>query len=187
MKKITALLLVLCMLLAAVPAMGEGPSGNWYMTLADVSLGYILLNEDGTANLNIASQTEITGTWTMDGDSVTITAEGEPLTFAYDGTSLKMKVNIRLEHNRTCEPHALRHYQMTATFLGESSNSFLESLRIESHTITHGTELLQIHGVVRDDGSAHLRHLERQFLRILLVRIYLCLSRDCYGQEHHTH
>ena len=89
MKKITALLLVLCMLLAAVPALGEGPSGNWYMTLADVSLGYILLNEDGTANLNIASQTEITGTWTVDGDSVTITAEGEPLTFAYDGTSLK--------------------------------------------------------------------------------------------------
>ena len=89
MKKITALLLALCMLLAAVPALGEGPSGNWYMTLADVSLGYILLNEDGTANINIASQVAATGTWTVDGDNVTITAEGAPLTFVYDGTSLK--------------------------------------------------------------------------------------------------
>ena len=92
MKKIAALLLVLCMLLTAIPALGEGPSGNWYMTLADVSLGYILLNEDGTANLNIASQVEATGTWTVDGDNVTITAEGEPLTFVYDGTSLKSDV-----------------------------------------------------------------------------------------------
>ena len=92
MKKIIALLLALCMLLTTIPALGEGPSGNWYMTLTDVSLGYILLNEDGTANLNIASQTEITGTWIMDGDSVTITAEGEPLTFVYDGTSLKSDV-----------------------------------------------------------------------------------------------
>ena len=90
MKKLTAMLLALCMLLAAVPALGEDLSGNWYMTLADVSLGYFILNEDGTAQLSIAGQDEITGTWTADDEtSVTIVAEGSPATFTYDGTSLK--------------------------------------------------------------------------------------------------
>ena len=57
MKKITALLLALCMLLAAAPVLGEeSPAGNWYMSLADVTLGYILLNEDGTAIVNVASE-----------------------------------------------------------------------------------------------------------------------------------
>ena len=91
MKKVAALLLVLCMLLTAVPVLGEeaGPGGNWYLTLADVTLGYILLNEDGTAVMNIVSEEDITGTWTADGTVVTITAAGQPVDFTYDGTSLK--------------------------------------------------------------------------------------------------
>ena len=91
MKKVAALLLVLCMLLTAVPVLGEeaGPGGNWYLTLADVTLGYILLNEDGTAVMNIVSEEDITGTWIADGTVVTITAAGQPVDFTYDGTSLK--------------------------------------------------------------------------------------------------
>ena len=91
MKKMTALLLALCLLLAAVPALGEeaGPGGNWYMSLAEVTLGYILLNEDGTAVVNIASQEDMTGTWTADGDTVTVTIDGSSLDFAYDGATLK--------------------------------------------------------------------------------------------------
>jgi len=89
MKKLTAMLLALCMLLAAVSALGEGASGNWYMTLADVTLGYILLNEDGTAVVNVASQEDITGTWTENGDVVTVTAQNQPLDLAFDGSSLK--------------------------------------------------------------------------------------------------
>ena len=82
MKKITALLLALCMLLAVVPVLAEeSPAGNWYMTLADVTLGYILLNEDGTAVMNIVSEEDITGTWTADGTVVTITAAGQPRSF----------------------------------------------------------------------------------------------------------
>ncbi len=89
MKKIAALLMVLCMLLTCVPALGEeGPGGNWYMTLADITLGYILLNEDGTATVNIASEEDVSGTWTVNGDVVTITAQGQPVDFAYDGSSL---------------------------------------------------------------------------------------------------
>ena len=93
MKKITALLLALCMLLAVVPALGEeSPAGNWYMSLADVTLGYILLNEDGTATVNIASQEDIAGTWTADGNTVTITAQGQPLDFTFDGSSLSSEM-----------------------------------------------------------------------------------------------
>ena len=93
MKKITALLLALCMLLAVVPVLGEeSPAGNWYMSLADVTLGYILLNEDGTATVNIASQEDIAGTWTADGNTVTITAQGQPLDFTFDGSSLSSEM-----------------------------------------------------------------------------------------------
>ena len=93
MKKITALLLALCMLLAAAPVLGEeSPAGNWYMSLADVTLGYILLNEDGTAIVNVASQEDIAGTWTADGNTVTITAQGQPLDFTFDGTSLSSEM-----------------------------------------------------------------------------------------------
>ena len=90
MKKLTAMLLALCMLLAVVPALAESESaaGNWYMSLADVTLGYILLNEDGTAVVNVASQEDIPNTWTQDGATVTITAENQPIDFAFDGASL---------------------------------------------------------------------------------------------------
>lgn len=88
MKKLAALLLTLIMLLAAVPALGDGPSGNWYMNLAEVTLGYIFLNEDGTAVVNIASEEDMQGTWSAEGDAVTVTVGGDPLTFAYDGESL---------------------------------------------------------------------------------------------------
>ena len=93
MKKITALLLALCMLLAVVPVLGEeSPAGNWYMSLADVTLGYILLNDDGTAIVNVASQEDISGTWTANGDIVTITAQNQPLDFTFDGSSLSSDV-----------------------------------------------------------------------------------------------
>ena len=89
MKKITALLLALCMLLAITPVLAEdGPGGNWYMSLADVTIGYILLNEDATAVVNISSQEDMQGTWTAEGETVTITVDGESLDFAYDGSSL---------------------------------------------------------------------------------------------------
>ena len=89
MKKLTAMLLALCMLLAAVPALGDSAAGNWYMTLADVTLGYILLNEDGTAVVNVSAEQDTTGTWAEDGNTVTITVDGEAAEFVCDGTTLK--------------------------------------------------------------------------------------------------
>lgn len=88
MKKLTAMLLALCLLLAAVPALGGDVSGMWYITLAEVTLGYFRLNEDGTVEAQIPGQDAYTGTWTAEGDKVTVTIEGAPMEFTYDGTSL---------------------------------------------------------------------------------------------------
>ena len=89
MKKWTALMLALCLALAVVPALGEDASGNWYMTLADITMGRFELNADGTAVIVLPGQDEMSGTWAADGDTVTITVDGAPLDFAFDGTSLK--------------------------------------------------------------------------------------------------
>ena len=88
MKKLTAMLLALCMLLAVLPALADSAAGNWYMTLADVTAGYIQLAEDGTATVSIASQEASVGTWTEGDGVVTITINGAGLDFAYDGTTL---------------------------------------------------------------------------------------------------
>lgn len=88
MKKLTAMLLALCMLLAAVPALGEDFSGTWYMVLEDVTLGTFDLNADGTAKMVMKAGEENTleyeGTWEAADDGVTITMEGDALGFVYD-------------------------------------------------------------------------------------------------------
>ena len=86
MKKILALVLVLCMALAAIPAMAEDFSGSWYMTLADVTLGTFVLNEDGSANVNLIGE-DSTGTWSAEGDTLTVTVDGEAVDFVWDGES----------------------------------------------------------------------------------------------------
>ena len=88
MKKLAALLLALCMMIAAIPALADGEAGTWYMTLADVTLGYITLNEDGTVVANLIASEEMAGTWTAGENAVTVTIDNEPLTFAFDGASL---------------------------------------------------------------------------------------------------
>ena len=104
MKKLTAILLALCLLLAAVPALGEDFSGTWYMVLAEVTAGQFDLNADGTATAQMPGQEEtFTGTWTADDASVTITIDGDSLTFAWDGEKLfsdKLPVPVVREAGR---------------------------------------------------------------------------------------
>ncbi len=89
MKKLTAMLLALCLLLAAVPALGEDFSGTWYMVLAEVTAGWFELNADGTLTAEVPGMEETAaGTWTADDASVTITIEDSPMTFAWDGEKL---------------------------------------------------------------------------------------------------
>ena len=88
MKKIFALLLALCLLLSVVPVLAEDFSGLWHVVLAEVDLGSFRLNEDGTVHANLIGTGEVDGTWSADGDTVTISLEGEALDFAWDGTML---------------------------------------------------------------------------------------------------
>ena len=87
MKKLTALLLALCMLLAAVPALGEDISGSWYIVLEDVNIGQFDLKADGTAAMHMAAgekELNYEGTWESRENGVAVTFEGETLEMAYD-------------------------------------------------------------------------------------------------------
>ena len=89
MKKWLSALLALCLLMTALPALGEDLSGMWYMTLAEVTIGYLYLNEDGTAEMVVLDDEEImTGTWTADDASVTLTLQDETVTLSLDGETL---------------------------------------------------------------------------------------------------
>ncbi|MBR6300003.1 MAG: hypothetical protein IKR36_03805 [Clostridia bacterium] len=58
------------------------------MTLADVTLGYFLLNEDSSAVVNMMDDEDTKGTWACSENTVTITIDGQDLNFTYDGASL---------------------------------------------------------------------------------------------------
>ena len=82
-----------------------------------------------------------------------------------------MQVDIRLQHDRSCEPHALRNDQATATLLRECINCLGKSVGVQSHTIVNGTEVAQVNLTVRELRSFYLRHLEGQILGKTLVGI----------------
>ncbi len=108
MKKLTAILLALCMLLAAVPALGEDFSGTWYMVLEDVTLGTFDLNADGTAKMVMKAGEENTleyeGTWEAADDGVTITMEGDALGFVYGAeTGTRNYVRVRSPRGTTTD------------------------------------------------------------------------------------
>ncbi len=87
MKKLTALLLALCMLLAVVPALGEDFSGTWYMVLEDVTVGTFEMNADGTFSMTVQASDEATtaeGTWEATDAGVTLTVNGDPAEAIYD-------------------------------------------------------------------------------------------------------
>ena len=87
MKKMIAMLLALCMLLAVVPALGEDFSGEWYWVLEDVTVGTFSLNADGTASVHLEASGEemnMDGTWEASEAGVTVTMQGEGLTLVYD-------------------------------------------------------------------------------------------------------
>lgn len=89
MKKWIAMLLTVCLLAAAVPALGEEDyTGNWYMTVADVSLASMTLNADGSVEFNMAEQGTMNGTWTTGEGKITVTIDGDGLDFTYEDGKL---------------------------------------------------------------------------------------------------
>ena len=98
MKKLISLVLILCMVCMLVPAMADdSAAGTWYLsemvangaTVSPSMVGMswsITLSDDGTAVsiMEMAGEKEEqAGTWTQDGDSVTITIDDQPAVFAF--------------------------------------------------------------------------------------------------------
>lgn len=92
MKKIVALILVLCMALASVSVLAESDlSGTWYLIIADITCGTFELNADGSCTGTAAvsgEEQKLTGTWSAEGNAVTLTIGEEPLLLVSDGTNL---------------------------------------------------------------------------------------------------
>ena len=97
MKKIVALFLALCLVLAALPVVAENDfSGTWYLLLAGMSCGTFELNADGTftGETGVEEEAKKTeGTWSADGDQVTLTVDSAPLVMSYDGTDLLLSTD----------------------------------------------------------------------------------------------
>ena len=95
MKKLLCALLTLALLCACAAAETADVTGTWYLnevqtaalSLNPAMLGMemtVTLNEDGTASANSNGSEETTGTWEMDGETVNVTIEGDPLAMALD-------------------------------------------------------------------------------------------------------
>ena len=92
MKKLFSLILALCMVCMLVPAVAEEDvTGEWYLktmkqgeTEYDAgAIGYnitMTLNADGTGTmLSPASEEPTPGSWTLEGDKITVTFEDSPI------------------------------------------------------------------------------------------------------------
>lgn len=85
MKKMFAVLLALCLALAVMPALAEeSPAGEWYAVAAGITFGNLTLKEDGTAAFLFDGEVS-EGTWTAEGNSVTVTIDDQPLTLTMTG------------------------------------------------------------------------------------------------------
>lgn len=73
MKKLTALLLMLCLLAAGSAALGEDYTGTWYMKAGRVEAGKLELDADGSGLLDVSeSLHEMTGvTWEATENGIT--------------------------------------------------------------------------------------------------------------------
>ena len=99
MKKAIAALMVLSMLLSAVAvAEAADVTGTWYLnemqmegqSFNPADFGYEItmeLKDDGTAQLTAPDEDPQAGTWTLEGDKLTVTVDDEPLEMTLaDGT-----------------------------------------------------------------------------------------------------
>ena len=96
MKKILSLILAFCMTLAAVPALAEDFAGDWYFIMLGMTVGTMELKAEGSAVVHSQSGDEETtreGTWTAEGDTVTVNIDDQPLSLVYDGSALKLDVS----------------------------------------------------------------------------------------------
>lgn len=91
MKKLISLILVMLLICMAIPTMAEEDiTGDWYLKTMKsgdqeydaASIGYVIvmtLNADGSAVMTMPGQEPVTGTWTLEGNKITVTADDTPV------------------------------------------------------------------------------------------------------------
>ena len=91
MKKLISLILVMLLICMAIPTMAEEEiTGDWYLKTMKsgdqeydaASIGYVIvmtLNADGSAVMTMPGQEPVTGTWTLEGNKITVTANDAPV------------------------------------------------------------------------------------------------------------
>ena len=91
MKKLISLILVMLLICMAIPTMAEEDiTGDWYLKTMKsgdqeydaASIGYVIamtLNADGSAVMTMPGQEPVTGTWTLEGNKITVTADDAPV------------------------------------------------------------------------------------------------------------
>jgi hypothetical protein len=93
MKKILALILSVCMILGSISALADDPdfTGTWYLQTMGLTAGTFELNADGTCTLSTddnGEEVKKQGTWSVEGETVTLTVDDQPLPMTYDGADL---------------------------------------------------------------------------------------------------
>ena len=96
MKKILALMLTMCMMLAMTPVLAEAAaSGTWYLAMAGLTVGTLELNGDGTCTMTAdtdGAEQSMAGTWTQEENKVSIEINDQTLLLVLDGESLTFNV-----------------------------------------------------------------------------------------------
>ena len=68
-------------------------AGTWYMVVFGLTAGTFELKEDGTFTLEVPANQEAQnqeGTWSQEGEKVSLTVNGEPALFVFDGSELAL-------------------------------------------------------------------------------------------------
>lgn len=129
MKKLISLILVAVLALAGF-ASADDVTGTWYltamtqgeMTVDPAMIGMeitMTLNPDGTADMNALGEVT-SGSWTVEGANVTITVDGTPQTFVYDGTALVADLgDMGMKFERTAGETYVRPAEVYATDISQ--------------------------------------------------------------------
>jgi len=168
MKKFFALMLILCMVLASIPALAETDfSGTWHLIIADITCGTFELNADGTCVGDTAASGEekkLEGTWSAEGNAVTLTIGEQPLLLSFDGTDLVIGV------------------QETATAKdGAESGSLLKFSREPGKVTANELEAYSTAGTVPEGKTKEdMEMVQDQFALLFLAAVDAAVIEETY-------
>ena len=134
MKKLISLILILCMACMLIPATAEGidVTGEWYASVMGVPMT-MTVNADGTVVMTSPAQEGGTsGTWTMEGDQITITIDESSLTGTVTAEAITlddngMQIVFTREPAETITVGAVKAADSEDAFLGTWACKYMES------------------------------------------------------------